>query len=106
MRGSAPEARSEQREDRLHRQKTARSAETLAYEHANGVHSVAHMEGIMHALKEQQRRSFEQRAQVLAVLQEQRRQLQGLLIDREKIDNATNREHREHPKAVRNRAPL
>jgi hypothetical protein len=51
------------------------------------------MEGIMHALKEQQRQSFEQHAQVLAVLQEQGRQLQGLLIDREMRDNATNREH-------------
>jgi hypothetical protein len=57
--------------------------------------SVLHcdMEGIMHALIEQQRQSFEQHAHVLAVLQEQGRQLHGLLIDREKSDNATNREH-------------
>ena len=48
-------------------------------------------EGIMHALNEQQRQSFEQHAHVLAVLQEQGRQLHGLLIAREKSDNATNR---------------
>jgi Tfp pilus assembly protein PilN len=40
----------------------------------------------MHALKEQQRLSFEQHAHVLAVLQEQGRQLQGLLIDRDNKD--------------------
>ena len=51
-------------------------------------HSVLHCdtEGIMHALKEQQRLSFEQHAHVLAVLQEQGRQLQGLLIDRDNRD--------------------
>jgi hypothetical protein len=41
----------------------------------------------MHALNEQQRQSFEQHAHVLAVLQEQGRQLHGLLIAREKSDN-------------------